>query len=59
MGRRESKKIILITDGFVSDKNEIKLILSLIQRCKNEGIDFITIGVGTFPNGIQNTIISG
>ena len=54
MGRRESKKIILITDGFVSDKNEIKLILSLIQRCENEGIDFITIGVGTFQNGIQN-----
>ena len=46
--------MILITDGFVSDKNEIKLILSLIQRCENEGIDFITIGVGAFPNGIQD-----
>ena len=52
--RRESKKIILITDGFVSDRNEIELILSLIQRCENEGIDFITVGVGAFPNGIND-----
>ncbi len=52
--RRESKKIFLITDGFVSDKYEIELVLSLIQKCENEGIDFITIGVGSFPNGIKD-----
>ena len=52
--RRESKKIFLITDGFVSDKYEIELVLSLIQKCENEGIDFVTIGVGSFPNGIKD-----
>ena len=51
--RRESKKIFLITDGFVSDKYEIQLVLSLIKKCENEGIEFITIGVGSFPNGIK------
>ena len=52
--RREDKKIFLITDGFVSDKYEIELVLSLIQKCENEGIDFITIGVGSFPNGLKD-----
>ena len=52
--RRESKKIFLITDGFVSDKYEIELVLSLIQKCESEGIDFVTIGVGSFPNGIKD-----
>ena len=51
--RREEKKIFLITDGFVTDKNEIQLILNLIENCENEGIDLVTIGVGTFPYGIK------
>ena len=51
--RREDKKIFLITDGFVSDKYEIELVLSLIKNCENEGIDFVTIGVGSFPNGLK------
>ena len=51
--RREEKKIFLITDGFVSDKNEIKLVLHLIENCENEGIELVTIGVGAFPNGIK------
>ena len=51
--RREDKKIFLITDGFVSDKNEIKLVLNLIENCENEGIELVTIGVGAFPNGIK------
>ena len=51
--RREDKKIFLITDGFVSDKYEIQLVLRLIENCQNEGIEFITIGVGLFPNGIK------
>ena len=51
--RREDKKIFLITDGFVSNSNEIRLILSLIENCENEGIELVTIGVGTFPNGIK------
>ena len=51
--RREEKKIFLITDGFVSDKNEIQLVLNLIENCENEGIDLVTIGVGTFPYGIK------
>ena len=52
--RREDKKIFLITDGFVSDKYEIELVLTLIQKCENEGIDLITIGVGSFPNGLKD-----
>ena len=52
--RREAKKIILITDGFVKDKYEIDLVLNLIQKCENDGIDLITIGVGSFPNGIKD-----
>lgn len=52
--RRENKKIFLITDGFVSDKYEIELVVSLIQSCENKGIDFVTIGVGSFPNGLKD-----
>ena len=52
--RREEKKIFLITDGFVTDKNEIQLVLNLIENCENEGIDLVTIGVGTFPYGIKD-----
>ena len=51
--RREDKKIFLITDGYVTDKYEIQLVLNLIENCENEGIDFVTIGVGAFPNGIK------
>ena len=51
--RRDDKKIFLITDGYVTDKNEVKLVLNLIQNCENEGIDLVTIGVGAFPNGIK------
>ena len=51
--RREDKKILLITDGFVIDKNEIKLALNLIESIENEEIEFVTIGVGTFPKGIK------
>ena len=51
--RREDKKIFLITDGFVSDKNEIKLALNLIESIENEEIELVTIGVGTFPKGIK------
>ena len=51
--KREDKKIFLITDGFVSNKYEIQLVLRLIENCENEGIDFVTIGVGSFPNGIK------
>ena len=25
----------------------------MIEKCENEGIDFVTIGVGSFPNGIK------
>ena len=52
--RREDKKIFLITDGFVSDKNEIKLALNLIETFENDEIDFVTIGVGTFPTRIKD-----
>ena len=51
--RREDKKIFLITDGFVSDKNEIKLVLHLIENCENEGIELVIIGVGSYPKGIK------
>ena len=52
--RREDKKIFLITDGFVSDKNEIFLVLHLLDILENEGIEFVTIGVGTSPIGIKD-----
>ena len=48
LGRREDKKIFLITDGFVTNKYEIELVLNLIQNIGNEGIDFVSIGVGGF-----------
>ena len=51
--RREEKKIFLITDSFVSDINEIKLVLHLLENCENEGIEFVVIGVGAYPNGIK------
>ena len=51
--RREDKKIFLITDGYVSDQNEIELVLHFIENCENEGIELVTIGVGTFPKGIK------
>ena len=51
--RREDKKIFLITDGFVTEQNEIEFVLHLIEKCENEGIELITIGVGTFPKGID------
>ena len=51
--RRENKKIFLIADAYIIDKYEIELVLSLIQKCENEGIDFITIGVGPFPNSLK------
>ena len=51
--RREDKKIFLITDSFVSDINEIKLVLNLIENCENEGIELVVIGVGAYPNGIK------
>ena len=54
LNRRDSKKIILITDGFVKNKYEIDLVLYLIQKCENAGIELITIGVGSFPNGIKD-----
>ena len=37
----------------MSDKNEIQLVLNLIENSENEGIDLVTIGVGTFPYGIK------
>ena len=37
----------------MSDRNEIKLVLNLIEICENEGIDLIIIGVGAYPNGIK------
>ena len=51
--KREEKKIFLITDGFVTNKYEIELALYLINKCQNENIDLITIGVGSFPNGLD------
>ena len=51
--RREYKKIFLITDGFVTDKYEIELVLNLIENIGNEGIDLVSIGVGSFPNNLK------
>ena len=52
--RRVEKKIFLITDWFITNEYEIKLVLSIIKNCENEGIDFITIGVGSFPKGLKD-----
>ena len=30
------------------------MVLSLIKNCENEGIDFITIGVGSFLKGLKD-----
>ncbi|ORX61262.1 hypothetical protein BCR36DRAFT_408210 [Piromyces finnis] len=46
------KNIFFITDGYVTSKKEIKFANSIINSCENSGIDLITIGVGSYPNGI-------
>ena len=48
-GKRITKKLFFITDGFITNKFEIELALSLISKLENESIDLIAIGVGLYP----------
>ncbi|OUM69791.1 hypothetical protein PIROE2DRAFT_57210 [Piromyces sp. E2] len=47
------KNIFFITDSYVTSKKEILFANSLINSCENAGIDLMTIGVGSYPNGIK------
>ena len=51
--KRISKKLFFITDGFITNKFEIELALSLISKLENEAIDLIAIGVGLYPKSIN------
>ena len=51
--KRGDKKIFLITDSFISSIKEIYLTIDLIDKFNNEKIEFCTIGVGSFPYGIN------
>ena len=51
--RTASKKIFLITDNNIKNKNEILLALKLVQIFNEKEIDFYAIGVGLFPYGLD------
>lgn len=51
--RKEEEKIFLITDNFITDKCELELTYDLIGKLEESGIDLITIGVGSYPYGIE------
>ena len=51
--RRGSKKIFLITDNYLINKKEIFLAKNLMNKFKNEEIEFYAIGVGSFPFGLD------
>ena len=51
--KRISKKLFFITDGYITNKFEIELALSLISKLENEAIDLIAIGVGLYPKNIN------
>ena len=51
--RNEKEKLFLITDNFILDKNELDLTYELINKLENFEIDLITIGVGSYPYGID------
>ena len=51
--RKEEEKIFLITDNFITDKCELELTYDLIGKLEASGIELITIGVGSYPYGIE------
>ena len=51
--RKDEEKIFLLTDNLVTEKNELELTYDLLSRLEASGIDLITIGVGSYPFGID------
>ena len=51
--RKEEAKIFLITDNFITDKCELELTYDLLEKLEASGIELITIGVGSYPYGIE------
>ena len=51
--KRGDKKIFLITDSFITSIKEVNLAIDLIEKFNNEKIEFCTIGVGSYPYGIN------
>ncbi|KAG4105393.1 hypothetical protein H8356DRAFT_1027608 [Neocallimastix lanati (nom. inval.)] len=47
------KSIFFVTDSYVTSRKEILYANSIINSCENGGIDLLTIGVGSYPNGIK------
>ena len=51
--RKEEEKIFFITDNFITDKNEFELSQDILGKLESSGIELITIGIGSFPYGID------